>query len=95
MSAGLGTVLAASVLLPAGPAQATPYSCYDRYTAHSYSVTCVNGTGEYRAKVKCYKIGGTSYVTRYGKWLQTHIVAWSNAVCTSNEDPTSGTWETR
>jgi hypothetical protein len=93
-TAAIGGVMAAGVLVPATAAHATPSNCSGKYQLNEYWVYCGKGTGQYRARVRCYRIGSnTQYTTRYGVWRSTGGDM-SIAYCTSTEEPVSGTWET-
>lgn len=89
-------VVAAGVVVPATSAQATPSNCSDRYDFHSYTVYCGQGSGEFRAVVRCYKQNGSGdYTTRYGAWRTAGGGKNSVASCATTEDPASGRWEFR
>ena len=88
-TAGTAALAVGSVLVPASAAHAVPRQCSGAYELHQYRVYCSGGTGEFRAAVKCYRIGSSSYVWRYGPWKRTGSTS-SAAVCTTGEEPTGG-----
>ena len=90
--AAVGGLLAGAVTIPASAAQATPSNCSGRYDLNTYSAFCGKGTGSFRAKARCYKIGGSSYVTRYGAWKKAGSTL-STAVCLNSEEVASGSWD--
>ncbi|WP_162641614.1 hypothetical protein [Streptosporangium sp. 'caverna'] len=90
----IGGLLAGAVLLPATAAQAAPSNCTSRYDLNTFSVYCGKGSGDFRAKVRCYRAGSTQYATRYGPWKVAGSTR-SVAYCTTSEDAASGTWELR
>ena len=92
-AAVLGTLLAVGTLVPTTSAQATPTNCSGRYDLNSYSAFCGSGSGEYRARVRCYRNSG-AYTTRYGAWRYTGG-ALSTASCRSTEEAASGGWDFR
>jgi hypothetical protein len=88
-------LVSGAVVLPATAAQATPDGCSGRYDLHSYSVYCSRGSGEYRARVRCYRNGSdTNYRVAYGAWRRTGG-SLSTASCLASEDPASGNWQFR
>ncbi|GAA3840385.1 hypothetical protein GCM10022226_73560 [Sphaerisporangium flaviroseum] len=93
-AAVVGGLMAGGVIVPATTAHALPSNCSDKYTFHEYWVNCTSGTGYYRAKVRCYRIGSSSYTTRYGTWKKVGQGI-SIASCQSSEEPASGSWELR
>ncbi|MEV4554148.1 hypothetical protein ACI2LC_27940 [Nonomuraea wenchangensis] len=90
--AAIGGALAAGVtVLPATAAHAAN-NCDGTYTTYTYEVFCYTSDwDEFRAKVRCYRIGSSSYTTRYGAWTRVGTVR-SVAKCTTSEEPASGTW---
>jgi hypothetical protein len=84
-----------AVVLPATAAQATPSNCSGRYDLHSYSVYCGRGTGEFQARVRCYRYGSDNYRVAYGPWRRAGRGALSTASCLASEDPASGNWHFR
>ncbi|MEV4242067.1 hypothetical protein AB0J63_01525 [Streptosporangium canum] len=90
-AAVIGGLMAGAVIVPATTAHATPSNCSDKYVLHEYWANCTSGTGYYRAKVRCYKIGSSQYTTRYGVWRKVGEGI-SIASCQSSEEPASGTW---
>ncbi|MGI5491047.1 hypothetical protein [Microtetraspora malaysiensis] len=92
-AAVIGGLMAGAVIVPATAAQALPSHCSDKYVLHEYWANCTSGTGYYRAKVRCYKIGSsTQYTTRYGVGRKVGEGI-SIASCLISEEPMSGTWE--
>jgi hypothetical protein len=89
VASGTTALAIGSALVPASAAQAVPRQCSGAYELHQYRVYCSGGTGEFRAAVKCYRIGSSSYVWRYGPWRRTGSTD-SAAVCRSSEEPTGG-----
>ncbi len=94
--AGTTALAVGSLLLPATAAQAVPTGCSDRYeAANEYWAFCSRGSGQFRAKAKCYRAGSdTRFVWRFGRWKDagsTHSVA----TCRPTEELASGTWELR
>ncbi|GAB3086009.1 hypothetical protein [Micromonospora schwarzwaldensis] len=86
----------ALALAVATPAQAKPSNCqgsYDINGFNTWSVVCFQGTGQYRAKARCYS-GDTNYRTTYGTWKDANT-GFSIAYCSGSEDIASGTWELR
>ncbi|GAA0824441.1 hypothetical protein GCM10009525_15880 [Streptosporangium amethystogenes subsp. fukuiense] len=94
MVAVSGVLAAGALTGSATAAHATPSNCQGIYTSHTYEVFCYQGTGEFRAVVRCYKLGTEKYTTRYGEWKRAGT-ARSVATCTSTEDPASGYWQFR
>ncbi|MGW0482645.1 hypothetical protein [Nonomuraea sp. NPDC003214] len=89
--AAVGGVLAAGVtVLPATAAHAT-VNCSSTYTTFTYEVFCyrADGWSEFRAVVRCYRIGSSYYTTRYGAWTRVNTVR-SVAKCLTSEEPASG-----
>ncbi|MGW0506663.1 hypothetical protein [Micromonospora sp. NPDC003241] len=102
LKAGLRTGALAALLAPAlvlvpGAAQAAPSGCSGAYNLeyqNTYAVYCSKGTGEYRARARCYRIGSENYTTRYGTWKRPGGTV-STVFCQSNEEVASGSWELR
>ncbi|WP_371778255.1 hypothetical protein [Streptosporangium subroseum] len=90
----IGGLMAGAVLLPATAAQAAPSGCTSRYDLNTFSVYCGKGTGDFRAKVRCYRIGSSTYVLRYGPWKVAGSTT-STAYCAANEEAASGTPDLR
>jgi hypothetical protein len=65
------------------------------YELNTWQVYCGQGTGQFRAKARCYKIGSSSYTVRYGVWRYANGGLRSVASCYSSEEVASGTWELR
>lgn len=86
-------LLGGATVLPSAPAHALPSNCTARYDLNTYGVYCGQGTGQFRAKARCYRIGTDNYVTRYGAWKRANGGQRSNAVCYSSEEVASGSWE--
>lgn len=94
MAAVSGVLAAGAVVVSAAAAHASPSNCSGIYSTYTYEVFCGKGTGEFRAVVRCYRIGSSSYTTRYGVWRRPNTVR-SVASCTTSEEPASGYWQFR
>jgi hypothetical protein len=93
----LVALLIGSMLVPANAAQASLGSCSGRYELHEFWALC-NGSGsthEFRAVVRCYRVGTDRYVVRYGVWRIAGHGVLSIASCRGGEEPASGSWQTR
>lgn len=88
--AGMTAFAVGSVLVPASAAQAVPRECTSSYEAHQYRAYCWGGTGEFQARVQCFRAGSdTQFRWAYGTWKRTGSTD-SVAVCLPSEDPSGG-----
>jgi hypothetical protein len=101
LKAGLRTVALTALLTPAlvlvpSTAQANPVTCIGttNQTQRTYSASCTNGTGEFRARARCNLVGGSTYVIRYGEWTPIGTTR-STVQCLSNESPSHGSSDIR
>jgi hypothetical protein len=92
--AGVGALMAGAILLPATAAHAYPAGCSDLYRDNAYWYNCTQGSGSFRAVVRCYRIGHSTYATRYGVWERVGEGP-SRAECLSSEETSSGYGERR
>ncbi|MEU4392792.1 hypothetical protein [Kribbella sp. NPDC023855] len=91
----IAALLVGGAAVAAPAAQATPYNCSGVYELNTWQVYCGGGSGQFRAKARCYKIGSSSYVTRYGVWRYANGGLRSVVSCYSSEEVASGGWELR
>ncbi|MEU8362592.1 hypothetical protein AB0C27_41900 [Nonomuraea sp. NPDC048882] len=92
--AGVGALMAAALIAPASAAHAAPSGCSDLYRDNAYWYNCTKGSGSFRAVVRCYRIGHSTYVTRYGVWERVGEGP-SRAQCLSSEETSDGRGEHR
>ncbi|MCA2190227.1 hypothetical protein [Nonomuraea cavernae] len=78
-----------AMLMPASAASAAPSSCSSLYKDNAYWFNCTKGTGSFRAIVDCYRIGKSTYTTRYGVWKRVGAGP-SIAQCLIDEEPRNG-----
>ncbi|QYC40948.1 hypothetical protein Nocox_16675 [Nonomuraea coxensis DSM 45129] len=94
MVAAGGALAAGMTVLPATAAHAAN-NCDAIYTTFTYEVFCYSSNyDEFRAQVRCYRIGRDSYTTRYGDWTRVGTKR-SVAKCTTSEEPASGSYTFR
>jgi hypothetical protein len=83
-------LLSGVAVLSATSAYASPSNCSGVYEGNTYQAYCGKGTGLFRANARCYKIGTSNYVVRYGAWQKPGYGVRSVASCTSAEEVASG-----
>ncbi|MEV0593800.1 hypothetical protein [Nonomuraea cavernae] len=94
--AAAGGLVAGAVLMPASAAHAAdpPHGCSSQYKDNSFWFNCTKGSGSFRAVVDCYRIGKSTYTTRYGTWNRVGYGP-SIARCFVDEEPRNGRGPTR